>query len=105
MTTLDEISIIVEQQKKFFLSQQTKPLSFRIEMLKRLQSSIRNHEKEILEALHTDLHKSEFEAFSTEIGIVYEEISLYLRKLKRWAKPNKVGTPMLFFPSKSMIIS
>lgn len=100
-----EIQNCVKQQKAFFISQQTKPIAFRIEKLKCLKSTVKKHEKEILEALFIDLHKSEFEAFSTEIGIFYEEINLYIRKLKSWTKPKKVGTPLIFFPSKSMIIS
>lgn len=105
METANDIEQVLTGQKKFFISQQTKPISYRIEMLKRLKFTVKRYEKEILEALHTDLHKSEFEAFSTELGIFYEETSLYIRKLKRWAKPKKVGTPLMFFPSKSMIIS
>lgn len=104
MIPINEVPNIVEQQRCFFLSQKTKPISFRIAMLKRLKTTVQKYEKEILKSLYSDLHKSEFEAFSTEIGIFYAEINLYIKKIKRWAKPKKVGTPLMFFPSKSMIL-
>ena len=40
-----------------------------------------------MKALRKDLNKSEQEAFTTEIGIVYKELSFIIKNLKRWAKP------------------
>jgi aldehyde dehydrogenase (NAD+) len=100
----NEISRVVEQQRCFFLSQQTKPVEWRKEQLNRLKHAIITYEQRLLDALWTDLHKSAEEAFLTEISIVLQEIKHHLRYLDRWAAPRKVGTTLSVMPSKSRII-
>ena len=48
---------------------ETATLAFRQEQLRRLKSGIEEREAQILEALQTDLGKSAFEAFSSEVEI------------------------------------
>jgi aldehyde dehydrogenase (NAD+) len=50
---------MIEKQREFFNSGKTLPLEFRIGQLKRLKDSIERNEKIILDALYTDLRKSE----------------------------------------------
>jgi aldehyde dehydrogenase (NAD+) len=49
------------------------------------------------------LGKSEFEAFTNEIGLAQKEISFHIQNLKKWATPKKVSTPLFAFPSSSYI--
>lgn len=49
--------------------------------------------------------KPVFEAFTSEIGIVYEEINYAIKHLKSWMKPEKVSTPLALQPSTSEIYS
>ena len=100
MKRIDEI---INGQNKFFNSHATLDIDFRLNHLKSLKQSIKNHEKELLEALHVDLGKSEFEAFSTEIGMVQLELTKHIRNLKKWARSLKVSTPIFAFPSTSYI--
>jgi len=73
-------------------------------MLKSLKTAVLKYEKKIADALWTDLHKSYEEAYLTEISIVLKEIDNHIRHLKRWAKPKRVRTPLILFPSTSRII-
>lgn len=57
-----------------------------------------------MRALALDLRKSEFEAYSTEIGIVYDSISNFLKNLSTWMVPEPVKTPLHFQPAKSYIV-
>ena len=75
----------------------------RITYLKKLKESIINYEEEIKEALFKDLGKSSQEAYSTEIGIVLSEISLFIHKLKKWTQLKKVKGNLTTFPSKAYI--
>lgn len=88
----------------FFASNVTKDVAFRIAQLKRLKNSIEVHEKDILNALQTDLHKHEFEAYGTEIGLVLAEIDKCIKYLPTWAKRRPVSTPILFFKANSYIL-
>ena len=72
---MEEIQKLVENQRNYFYTGETIPVAFRKKMLKNLSECIKKYTPEILEALHTDLNKSRFEAYVTEISIVQEEIS------------------------------
>ena len=78
-------------QKNFFKTNETKSLKWRLNQLKKLYNSIKKHDAEIMQALHTDLGKSEFEAYVTEEGGVLHEISVAKKNLKKWAKTKKIS--------------
>ena len=97
----DQINQILEHQKRYFQSGATLPVSFRIEMLKRLYNGIRKYEDDINEALHTDLGKSDYEGFMCETGLVLSEISYMIKHTKRFAAKRRVYTPLAQFASSS----
>lgn len=99
-----QIDYLIKGQNKYFESGVTKPLAFRKEQLKKLKSTISKYENDIKNALYNDLHKSDFESYATEIGIVYASISHALKYLEEWMHPVTVPTPVQFQPGKSMII-
>ena len=74
-------------------------------MLAKLRSAIKRFEQELLDALHLDLHKSAEEAYLTELSIVYAEIELFQKNLRRWAAPSKRPTPLRLKPSRSQILT
>ncbi|MEG1556457.1 MAG: aldehyde dehydrogenase [Bacteroidales bacterium] len=94
----------LEKMRNFFKSNETKDVHYRIKVLKRLLVSIEKYEVDIIDALAEDLSKSNFESYGTEIAIVVNEIKYQLKHLARWSKPERKGTPIAFFPSKSLIL-
>ncbi len=68
-----------------------------------MRDAIKKHENEIMSALKLDLNKSEFEAYETEIGIVLEEIKYVIKHLSNWTRPKRVKTPLMHFPSSSVL--
>ncbi|KGP93228.1 aldehyde dehydrogenase [Pontibacillus chungwhensis BH030062] len=94
---------LVQHQRTFYYTESTKPFSFRREQLNNLRNMIEEHEQSIIEALYKDLHKSEFESYTTEIGFLYSEITSALKNLKEWMKPQKVKTPLTHAGSKSYL--
>jgi len=97
------IEKILENQKAFYRSNGTLDLDFRISQLQKLKRVIKENENIVLKALKEDLYKSDFEGYITEIGILYEEINMAVKSLKKWAKRERVKTSILYFPSKSYI--
>lgn len=89
--------------KQFFNTHQTKDIKFRKNQLKALSKGIKNHENELMDALHKDLGKSNVEAYATEIGILLKSIKLARKELKNWTKTKQVDTPLYLFPTKSYI--
>ncbi|MEZ4703664.1 MAG: aldehyde dehydrogenase family protein [Bdellovibrionota bacterium] len=75
----------------------------RLIVLRRMKEWIGRNEEKIVEALALDLSKPYLESYLAEIHFVQQEISLYCRSLKRWAKPKKVRTNWTNWPAKSEI--
>lgn len=96
---------VLEQQKDYFESGATRSYEFRIEQLNRLKKAIRAYESKIAKAAYQDLRKNSTETFLTEIGFLYDELRHTKNHLKKWMKPEKVGTPLLLAPAKSKIIA
>lgn len=96
---------LVRKQKMFFRTGKTKNISYRLDALHRLRTGIKRYEHKLLEALKVDLNKSEYEAYTCEIGYVLEEIRFTSKHLQSWAKPKKVKTPITHIGSKSYIYS
>ena len=94
---------ILKSQKTFFLSQQTKDISFRKNALIKLKKELLSKEAEIIEALNKDFRKSKFESILSETGIVLAELSHTIRKINKWAKPQAVMPSLLNFPSRDYI--
>ncbi len=93
------IKEIVEKQRKYFKTGATLDLDFRKKQLKKLKKALIDYEKEIMEALRLDLGRSNVEAFFCDIGTVILEINETLRGLKKWAKPEKLYSGLVCFPS------
>ncbi len=92
---------LLQKQKAFLHAQNSRSADSRKTALRRLYLSIRKHEQQIIRALQQDLHKSELEAYSSEVGIVLSEISYALKHLSGWMQPEKVRTPITHWGAKS----
>lgn len=99
--TETEIRQIVENQRTYFYTGATLPLSHRIEALKKIQSYILTHEAEIGKAIRKDLGKSDFESYMCETGLVLSEITYMLKHIRSFAKEKSVLTPLAQFHSRS----
>ncbi|MBA4536958.1 aldehyde dehydrogenase [Bacillus aquiflavi] len=102
---MENYELRVNKQKSFFRTNKTKNLAFRLNALQKLRTAIKNNETELIEALKLDLNKSEFEAYSSEIGMILEEIRFTIKQLRSWMKPKKVKTPITHIGSTSFIYS
>ncbi|HPK54116.1 MAG TPA: aldehyde dehydrogenase [Smithellaceae bacterium] len=94
---------LLKAQKEFFSSGRSRDIEFRVASLNRLKEAIKSRERDVLKAIFDDLHKNEFDAYATEIGIVYNEINFAIKNLRAWAKTKKVRTPLFMWPAKSYV--
>lgn len=98
------IDDIAANLKEFFNTNRTKDVSFRIKQLKNLKDSIKHYEPEIVLALRDDLRKSDFEIYTTEIGFVLKELDYTIKYLKKWAKTERVSSPVYLKPSNAYVV-
>ena len=89
---LDEL---LQKQKDYFRTGETRDIEFRISKLKRLKKAIKIYEQKVLEALRKDLGKPEQESFFSEIGGLYASIDNFVKNLAKWTKPKSVNTPIV----------
>jgi aldehyde dehydrogenase (NAD+) len=95
---------LVENQRKFFLTNATKSVAFRKAQLKKLKQVILENEVALHQAIYDDFKKSEFECYATEIGLVLKDITDTLSHLDDWAKTKRVQTNLINFPASSYIV-
>lgn len=92
-------------QRDYFARGATRPLEYRLELLEKLRQALLRNEANIFEALRLDLGKSAFESYATELGMVLEELKLFQRKLKKWARPQRAAIAMSNLPASGQIVA
>lgn len=95
---------VVALQNKFFHTNATKDVDFRIAQLRKLESLIRENEDLLHEAIYKDFKKSVFENYTTEISLLYHDIKEAIKKVKKWSKKKRVRTNLVNLPARSYII-
>lgn len=103
MIDFDYLSQNIENQKEFFLRGHTRSLGFRRQQLTTMWHLVKDNESRILGALAADLKKPPFEAFTAEVGFILDEIKYTIKNLKKWARPLRVATPLLFKLSQGRV--
>ena len=79
--TETEIKKIVGEQRSYFHTGATLPVSVRVHALNKLKSCIIEKEEKINKAIHQDLGKSAFETYMCETGLVLSELSYMLKHI------------------------
>ncbi|MGC1310516.1 MAG: aldehyde dehydrogenase [Phormidesmis sp.] len=92
---------VLQAQRAFFATGQTKPIDYRIAQLKKLKEAVLEHQDAIVQAAKDDLGRPEFEGYF-EIGVL-AELSYVLKHVKAWAKPRKVGVPLAQMPASAWV--
>ena len=96
------VSVFERLQQSYVLGK-TKTYAWRKAQLEALQRMLSENEAAFVEALNTDLGKSEAEAFTTEIGFLLSDIQHTKKHLRQWMKARKVGTPLVAQPARSSL--
>lgn len=100
---MNDITHILKNQRDYFNAQSTKDIRVRLANLKKLENAIKANEEQILQALQKDLHKPEFEAYSTELGLTLRVLKHTQQKLRKWMKPRGIASPLFLFGSHGRV--
>jgi len=98
-----DFASIIEGQRRYFQSGATRPLEFRRRQLQRLREGIERLEQRLTASLQADLHKSPFQAFSSEIGLVIADLDYAARHLAQWMRPQPRRVPMILWPARGLL--
>lgn len=100
-----EIQKLVQDQRNFFHNLETRDLSKRLEILKRLQMVLIQQEPLLIKAVNQDFGKSEFDTFNTELLLIHQEIRYFIKNLQKLARPQPVKTNLANWPGKSLLVA
>ena len=100
---MQEILDQIQQQDEFFKTKETQSVAFRKKSLRHLKKAILDNEDKILDALYKDLRKPKFEAYTSEIAVVITELDYFIKNIEKLAKPKRVKSSLLNFPSTDYI--
>ena len=89
--------------RRYYNTGATRLYSFRQQHLLTFKQTILKYETEINRALYEDLKKTPEEVWTTETGLLLQDISHILKHLKQWMRPERVGTNLLNLPSTSYL--
>lgn len=89
--------------RNFYDSYKARSYNYRMQQLKKLKAAVLYYEKDLYEALYSDLKKSAEESWVTEVGFLIAEINHTIKHLHSWMKPKKVATNLMNLPGKSLI--
>ena len=89
---------LIERQRAYYRSGATRGYAFRMQALEKLQAALKKYDAALKDALLADLNKQPMESHTTEIGLVYDEIRLHRKNLKKWMRDRKVRTSQLYLP-------
>ncbi|MEY5058906.1 MAG: hypothetical protein RJA51_653 [Actinomycetota bacterium] len=108
MTTIDNPTVrivsTVARVRETYSARTTRPLEWRRAQLKAMIAMLEENESRWSDALREDLGKPTVEGFITDIAFVTGEIKSMLRNLKKWNRPERVGSPVVTQPSRSVRI-
>ncbi len=94
---------LLQKQRDFFATQQTKDISFRKKALKKLQKEIISREDDIAEAIYKDFKKPKFETLAAETQFVLAELKLILKNIELWARRERKSATLMNWPSSDWI--
>jgi aldehyde dehydrogenase (NAD+) len=92
-----------ERLRATFRSGKTRSIAWRKQQIKQLRTLVKENEDALLAALKSDLGKSSFEGWVTEIYVIYAEIEHTLRHFEDWLEPEEVPTPLVAQPATSTV--
>ncbi|MGO3018557.1 MAG: aldehyde dehydrogenase family protein [Anaerococcus sp.] len=98
------INTIVEKQREFFLTGQSRNENFRLKNLRALKDALDLYKDRLIGALKIDLNKSVFESHMSELLLIYEEIRFAEKNLLDWMEPEREITSMAALPGKSYTV-
>ncbi len=99
-TAIEQITPITNSTKKAYISQNTRPIAYRVQQLRKLYWGLVDYTPALLEACKKDLNKSTFETQISEIEWCKNDIVFITKNLEKWAADEKA--PDMSFANKLM---
>lgn len=102
--TIDAMHESFKELKSMFQKNTYPDVNERISLLKSMKASMLAHEKEFYQALSEDFgYRSEFDSMMGDFMPTIENFNYVIKKIKKWAKPEKRSSGLVLYPSSVKI--
>ena len=98
------IKDIVTAQRTFFQTGATRTVTFRTQQLLKFERALKANEQILFDAIYADLKKSRYDTFTSELSLVYRELSFMMRNMGKWSKKKRMWTNLVNFPARSYVL-
>lgn len=93
-----------EELRRVFATGRTRPLAWRRAQLDGVVAMGREREREIFEALRTDLGKPAFESYASEIAATRDTAVQTRQHLRRWMRARRVPLNLVNLPGRARVV-
>lgn len=95
-STPEQINSAYTILQETFKTDKTKSIAWRKWQLKQIWWMVSDNEQAIVKALHSDLHRHDFESYYVDIGSIKQDILVHLRDVEKWAADEIPDAGLLF---------
>ncbi len=96
---------IIQSQRDFFKTNTTKDINYRKQQLQKFENVLKANEQLMYDAIYKDFKKSEFETFTTELALIYNDIKEAKKSVKKWSRKRRKRTNLINQPGKSYVFA
>jgi aldehyde dehydrogenase (NAD+) len=96
--TAPDYSQLVADQRAYFLSGATRPVTWRREQLEALKTLLSDNRDRFYTALHDDLRRNQVDADLMDVGFCIKEAEYALKHMHEWMKVVREPTPLVLEP-------
>ena len=102
MTT--DFAALLARHRAYFQSGKTRPAEWREAQLAAVEQDGRPSTADAFaKALWSDLRRNKVDAVTADIRIIAEEADYARRRVRRWMKPQREGTPFVLWPGRTAV--
>lgn len=94
---------VLQSQRDYFATGQTKSLSYRKEALENLAKALEEFRPTIFRTMKEELHQSEEEIAATEWKLVEDQLALAMKELKNWSATTRAKDGGIFSSRETLI--
>jgi acyl-CoA reductase-like NAD-dependent aldehyde dehydrogenase len=94
---------VLARHRAYFQSGKTRPADWREAQLTAVRAMVTEHSDALAKALWSDLRRNKVDAVTADIRIIAEEADYARRRVRRWMKPQREGTPFVLWPGRTTV--
>jgi acyl-CoA reductase-like NAD-dependent aldehyde dehydrogenase len=99
----EDVAGVVTELRATYATGATRDRAWRMSQLLAFQKMLKECRGSLCEAMATDLHKSTFEGYITEVNVIEHEVQGAIDHLDDWMAPQSVANNLLNLPGKSYV--